>query len=175
MKDIPTLADSNVSKEAFYNLLREQVKALVEDQTFWVTNLSNASAIIYHSLRSLEHFQNKPINWAGFYVTDPKDPKKLILGPFQGQIACTEIPFGKGVCGTAAQTMETQIVKDVHAFPGHIACDAASMSEIVVPLVVEGRVVGVLDIDCEQPEGFDDQDRVGLEAVAKVIIESCVW
>ncbi|KAF7729844.1 hypothetical protein EC973_003578 [Apophysomyces ossiformis] len=173
MKDVPALSDSNVSKEAFYELLRDQIKAIVEDQTFWVTNLSNASAVIYHGLQSLEQFQKKPINWAGFYVTDPKEPNKLILGPFQGKIACTEIPFGKGVCGKAAQTMETQIVKDVHAFPGHIACDAASRSEIVVPLVVEG-VIGVLDIDCEEPEGFSEEDRVGLEAVAKVIIESCV-
>ncbi|RUP48298.1 GAF domain-like protein [Jimgerdemannia flammicorona] len=127
-----------------------------------VTNLSNISALVYHGLQSLERAKTKPVNWAGFYFTDPKDPNTLILGPFQGKIACTVIPFGKGVCGAAAATKQTQLVRDVHAFPGHIACDSASNSEIVVPLVLpSGRVIGVLDIDNEAIEGFDEDDKVG--------------
>ncbi|CAO3608441.1 unnamed protein product [Cunninghamella echinulata] len=100
---------------------------------------------------------------------------QLILGPFQGKVACTEIPFGKGVCGTAASTRETQLIRDVHEFPGHIACDSASNSEIVVPLVVNDKLIGVLDIDCQEKEGFDEKDKVGLENVAKIIINNCTW
>ncbi|KAI8877611.1 GAF domain-like protein [Backusella circina FSU 941] len=173
MKDIPTNTNPTLSKTEFYQDLLLQVQALCEDQTYWVTNFSNASAIIYHGLISLEHFQKKPINWCGFYITDPNNENLLILGPFQGKIACTAIPFGKGVCGAAAQTRETQVVRDVHEFPGHIACDSASNSEIVVPLVKNDRVYGVLDIDCEKTEGFDQDDKIGLEAIAKAIMDCC--
>ncbi|CAO3598639.1 unnamed protein product [Absidia cylindrospora] len=166
MKDIGTNSNPLLPKDEFYKDLAEQIN---------VTNLSNASAVIFHELNSLEHFQRKPINWAGFYIANPNNSQQLILGPFQGKVACTEIPFGKGVCGSAASTMQTQLVRDVHEFPGHIACDSASNSEVVVPLVVDGRLVGVLDIDCQEKEGFDDSDRIGLEAVAKIIIDNCTW
>lgn len=177
MKDIQVNTDPTLSRKEFYSELLEQVQCICEDQTFWVkffffqiskffiinkhvmqvTNLSNASTVIYHGLISLEHFQEKPINWCGFYITNPKNPQQLILGPFQGkvkkvlkriilfgslirviQVACTVIPFGKGVCGTAASSKEPQLVRDVHEFPGHIACDSASNSEVVIPLVKDG-------------------------------------
>ncbi|KAI8338923.1 GAF domain-like protein [Chlamydoabsidia padenii] len=175
MKDIGTNTNPHLPKVEFYTDLAEQIKAITEDQTFWVTNLSNASAVIFHELNSLAHFQEKPINWAGFYITDPNNDQRLILGPFQGKVACTEIPFGKGVCGAAASTMETQLVRDVHEFPGHIACDSASNSEIVVPLVVNGKLIGVLDIDCQEKDGFGEEDKTGLETIAKIIINNCVW
>ncbi|CEI93004.1 Putative GAF protein [Rhizopus microsporus] len=175
MKEIPAITDQSASKKDFYEILLAQVESICEGQTFWVTNLSNVSSIIYHGLMSLSHFQNKPINWCGFYLTDPKNDQQLILGPFQGKVACTLIPFGKGVCGTAAKTRETQVVKDVHQFAGHIACDSASNSEIVVPLVKDNRVLGVLDIDCEKTEGFDEEDRKGLEVIVEAIIKSCEW
>ncbi|KAF9579848.1 hypothetical protein BGW38_003727, partial [Lunasporangiospora selenospora] len=129
------------TKEEFYADLESQVGALVDGQRNWVTNLANVSALIYHGLRAVT---NKPINWVGFYVLDQelqsRQPPKaaLILGPFQGKIACTNINFGRGVCGTAAAQAKTLLVKDVHKFPGHIACDAASQSEIVVPLILDG-------------------------------------
>ncbi|KAG2228023.1 hypothetical protein INT45_012047 [Circinella minor] len=167
--------DPLTPKGSFYNELLEETQAIVEGQKNWVTNLANASAVIYHGLRSLQHFQEKPINWAGFYIIDKNDSNKLILGPFQGKVACTEIALGKGVCGTAAQLMQTQVIKDVHAFPGHIACDSASNSEIVVPMVLDGHVIGVLDIDCEKVEGFSEEDRVGLEAIVEVLIKSSEW
>ncbi|KAI9471897.1 MAG: GAF domain-like protein [Benjaminiella poitrasii] len=175
MKEIITNTNPVCAKKEFYSELLEQVKCICEDQTFWVTNLSNASTVIYHGLMSLKHFQEKPINWCGFYITDPKNDKLLILGPFQGKVACTAIPFGKGVCGTAAESRKAQVVRDVHEFPGHIACDSASNSEVVIPLVKDDRVLGVLDIDCEKVEGFGDEDREGLEAIAAAIIDSCEW
>jgi L-methionine (R)-S-oxide reductase len=163
-----------------------------------VTNLANVAALIYHGLHSLQEHKAKPVNWAGFYVTDPSNDQKLILGPFQGKVACTEIQFGKGVCGTAAATKESQVVKNVHEFPSHIACDSASNSEIVVPLVLPSGVsvcahcnlgshviwtnclffqqlIGVIDIDCEELEGFNEDDKAGLEAVAKLVVDSCDW
>ncbi|KAI9257756.1 GAF domain-like protein [Helicostylum pulchrum] len=175
MKDIQVNTDPTLSRKEFYSELLEQVQCICEDQTFWVTNLSNASTVIYHGLISLEHFQEKPINWCGFYITNPKNSQQLILGPFQGKVACTVIPFGKGVCGTAASSKEPQLVRDVHEFPGHIACDSASNSEVVIPLVKDGRVLGVLDIDCEKIEGFTQEDKDGLEAIASVIVKCCEW
>ncbi|KAI8979798.1 GAF domain-like protein [Mycotypha africana] len=197
MKEIITNADPHRSRKEFYEELLEQIKSICEDQTFWVsfdnrlrvkssqfnkpvlsaqvTNLSNASAVIYHALRSLEHFQKKPINWCGFYLTDRKNDELLILGPFQGKVACTAIPFGKGVCGAAARTKQSQVIRDVHEFPGHIACDSASNSEVVIPLIKDNRVLGVLDIDCEKIEGFTEEDKEGLEKIAKAIVDSCEW
>ncbi|KAI8351514.1 GAF domain-like protein [Blakeslea trispora] len=175
MKDIVTNTNPQLSRKEFYAELLEQVKSICEDQTFWVTNLSNVSTVVYHGLISLEHFQQKPINWCGFYITNPKNEKQLILGPFQGKVACTLIPFGKGVCGTAAETKQSQLVRDVHEFPGHIACDSASNSEVVIPMIKDGRVLGVLDIDCEKVEGFTAEDRDGLEAIAAAVVDSCEW
>ena len=138
-----------------YELLLAQAQALTEDVPYPIANLANLSALLYETLEG--------INWAGFYLAEDG---VLALGPFQGRPACVKIPWGKGVCGTAAATDETQLVADVHAFPGHIACDAASRSEIVVPLRKDGRVIGVLDIDSPLLSRFTEEDRAGLERFA---------
>jgi len=109
------------------------------------------------------------VNWAGFYVVHPNDPNQLLLGPFQGHVACQFIKFDRGVCGKAAAEGQTVVVKDVEQFPGHIACDANSRSEIVVPIVKNGKVVAIIDIDCAELEGFDEEDRKGLEKLAGII------
>jgi GAF domain-containing protein len=141
-----------------YNLLCEQLRALSEDNPHRIAKLANASALIYQGLDRL--------NWAGFYFLEGG---KLVLGPFQGRPACIEIPMGRGVCGTAAKLDQTQLVEDVHAFPGHIACDSASRSEIVVPLHENGVVTGVLDIDSPVENRFDEADRAGVEAFARIL------
>lgn len=141
-----------------YTLLCAQAESLIRDVPHPVANLANLSALIWESLDRL--------NWAGFYLAEGD---KLVLGPFQGKPACIEIPWGRGVCGTAAAKDETQLVPDVHAFPGHIACDGASRSEIVVPLRCAGKVVGVLDIDSPILSRFSEADREGLEKLAAVI------
>ena len=151
-------------KEDMYPLLLAQLGALLDGERHVVPNLANASALLAGALSG--------INWAGFYLTDGGS---LLLGPFQGGVACVRIPFGRGVCGTAAVKGETQVVPDVHRFPGHIACDSASNSEIVVPLRCGGRVVGVLDIDSPLFARFDDTDAQWLEKCARLIGEGCDW
>lgn len=141
--------------------LAEQARALLAGQSDAVANAANLSALIYLSLRD--------VNWAGFYFY--RDGR-LLVGPFQGRPACVEIPLGKGVCGTAAETREVQRVADVHAFEGHIACDAASRSEIVLPLVRDGELIGVLDIDSPVPNRFGPEDERVLREVAEVYVES---
>lgn len=141
-----------------YELILKQAEALTKDVPFITANLANISALIYTSLDRL--------NWAGFYITENDE---LILGPFQGKPACVRIPFGKGVCGTAAATDETQLVKNVHDFPGHIACDCASNSEIVVPIHKDGKIFGVLDIDSPELGRFTEEDKDGLEKLVKII------
>ena len=143
-----------------YKLLTEQMKALAEDEKWFVPVMSNASAILYDNMEDL--------NWAGFYIM--RDGA-LVLGPFQGKVACINIPVGKGVCGTAVAKDETQLVEDVHQFPGHIACDSASNSEIVVPIHKDGQVVGVLDIDSPKLARFNQDDKAGLEEFVKAIEE----
>lgn len=143
-----------------YDMMCEQLKALSEGVTWWVTQLSNASALIYQSMDRL--------NWAGFYLM--KDGK-LELGPFQGKVACTTIPVGKGVCGTAVAEKRTIRVEDVHQFPGHIACDSASNSEIVIPIWKKGEIIGVLDIDSPVTHRFSEEDEAGLTAFVKVLEE----
>ena len=138
-----------------YSLLLSQARALTEGVEHTVSNLANLSALLYDTLED--------INWAGFYILEGST---LVLGPFQGRPACVEIPLGRGVCGTAAREDRTVVVPDVHAFSGHIACDSASRSEIVIPLRVSGRVWGVLDIDSPSLDRFDESDREGLEKVA---------
>lgn len=145
--------------EERYTELLQQLRGLLEGEPDWLANLSNAASLIYMQLDR--------INWAGFYLMRGGE---LVLGPFGGKPACTRIPLGKGVCGTAAASQEVQVVPDVFAFPGHIACDAASRSEIVVPLVVEGQVVGVLDIDSPEPGRFTELDRQYLEQVAALVL-----
>lgn len=144
-----------------YKLLAAQIKSLAEDEPNYIPVFSNASALLYENMEDL--------NWAGFYVMNKGS---LMLGPFQGKVACIRIELGKGVCGTAAQSDETQLVKDVHQFPGHIACDSASNSEIVVPIHSEGKVVAVLDIDSPSLNRFDEADKAGLEQFVKALEES---
>ena len=141
-----------------YKELNAQLSALVDGIPYPIANLSNAAALLWHTLPEL--------NWTGFYL---REGEKLILGPFQGNTACIVIPMGRGVCGTAAAQDKTQLVADVNAFRGHIACDSASRSEIVVPLRKEGRVVGVLDVDSPVLDRFTEADREGLEAFAAIL------
>ena len=141
-----------------YAELTARLRSLTEGVPYPVANLANASALLYETLAD--------INWAGFYLLEGQT---LVLGPFQGRPACIEIPLGRGVCGTAAAEDRTQLVYDVHRFPGHIACDSASNSEIVVPLRKAGAVVGVLDIDSPSVGRFTGEDQAGLEAFAAVI------
>ena len=141
-----------------YGVLLAQLKALTENVPHRISNLSNASALLW------QHMKN--INWAGFYLLEED---KLILGPFQGKPACIEIPVGRGVCGTAVSLGETVLVANVHDFPGHIACDSASNSEIVVPLRKNGCIVGVLDIDSPVIGRFTEEDRAGLEEFARIL------
>ena len=141
-----------------YPLLHRQLLALVQDVPYPIANLANASALLWDTLPD--------INWAGFYLLE-KD--LLVLGPFQGKPACIEIPLSKGVCGAAAREDRTQRVPDVHLFPGHIACDSASRSEIVIPLRKNGAVIGVLDIDSPSPDRFSPEDQTGLEEFAGIL------
>ncbi|MGM0747277.1 MAG: GAF domain-containing protein [Bacillota bacterium] len=138
-------------KEKDYQLMLKQLEAITEDETDAIANYANASALLYHSLDE--------VNWAGFYFAKEGE---LVLGPFQGLPACVRIPFGKGVCGTAYSNGTVKRVSDVHAFPGHIACDAASQSEIVLPIHVNGKVIGVLDIDSPVKNRFDEVDETFL-------------
>ena len=149
--------DAASSKPELYAQLLEQAKALTQGETNAIANAANLSSLIWHTLPDL--------NWAGFYLYDGRE---LVLGPFQGKPACLRIALGRGVCGTAAQTRETVIVNDVHQFPGHIACDSASNSEIVVPLVSGGKLLGVLDLDSPRFARFDDADARGLQALAAI-------
>lgn len=143
-----------------YSLLTSSLCALIQGVPHETANLANASALLWEMLDG--------INWAGFYLLEGST---LVLGPFQGKPACIEIPLGRGVCGTAAEKDCTQLVYDVHQFPGHIACDDASNSEIVVPLHREGKVIGVLDIDSPHIGRFTPEDQAGLEAFARVLEE----
>ncbi|WP_150272032.1 GAF domain-containing protein [Paenibacillus tepidiphilus] len=143
-----------------FEAVLSQLAALMEGETNAIANLANASALLKFSLPDT--------NWAGFYLFDGKE---LVLGPFQGLPACIRIPLGRGVCGTAAAERRTLVVDDVHAFPGHIACDAASNSEIVVPLIKDDRLLGVLDIDSPLKHRFDDEERRFLERFAAMVSE----
>ncbi|AXN37893.1 GAF domain-containing protein [Peribacillus butanolivorans] len=145
-------------KEKNYELVQKQLFALIEDEPNQIANLSNAAALLNQFLVE--------INWVGFYLLEEG---QLVLGPFQGLPACVRIPMGKGVCGTSAATKKTLRVDDVHQFPGHIACDAASRSEIVIPLMKEGKLIGVLDIDSPITNRFDEVDQQGLEKFADIL------
>lgn len=154
----PIVADS---KAALYAGLVAQARALLDGEPDRIANAANLSALAYLALPDL--------NWAGFYFYDGTE---LVLGPFQGKPACVRIPLNRGVCGAAASQRQTQLVPDVHAFPGHIACDAASRSEIVVPLVHQGQLIGVWDVDSPVPDRFDEDDRQGMEALCAVFMAS---
>ncbi len=149
------------SKAELYSDLLSQAKGLLHDEHDRVANAANFSALLYHSLPD--------VNWVGFYFMQKGE---LLVGPFQGKPACVHIALGNGVCGTAAKTRETQLVPDVNAFPGHIFCDGDSLSELVVPLVSKGELIGVLDLDSPKLARFDAEDQEGLEALAKVFLDS---
>ena len=142
-----------------YALLAAQLEALLADERDFVANAAQFAAFLFHELEGL--------NWAGFYLNHDG---ALVLGPFQGKVACVRIPFGKGVCGAAAASRTTQRVEDVHAFPGHIACDSASNRELVVPLVKDGRLIGVLDLDSPRQASFSEEDQVGIERLAAIFL-----
>ncbi|MBM6582296.1 GAF domain-containing protein [Microvirga sp. BT689] len=147
------------NKRDFYASLAQQLTGLLEGERDMIANAANMSALIYQFLPDL--------NWAGFYFM--RGPE-LVLGPFQGKTACVRIAVGRGVCGTAVERQESIVVADVHAFPGHIACDSASRSELVVPLIKNGQVLGVLDLDSPHPDRFDETDREGCEALVQIYL-----
>lgn len=150
-----------VSKAEFYRELSVQLEALLAGENDPVANAANTSALLFQMMPDL--------NWAGFYLLRDGE---LVLGPFQGKPACVRIPVGRGVCGTAAERRQSVLVEDVHAFPGHIACDADSRSELVVPLLHEGRVLGVIDLDSPLPARFDPEDQAGIEAIAAIVLKA---
>jgi L-methionine (R)-S-oxide reductase len=152
-------SSSRLDKPELHSELRLQLSTILAGERDFIANLANTSALLFHSLPDL--------NWAGFYLFKGN---QLVLGPFQGKPACIRIAIGKGVCGTAAQRRQTIVVPDVHAFPGHIACDDASRSEIVVPLIWESRLIGVMDLDSPSVGRFDDVDAKGLEAIASILL-----
>ena len=152
--------DTNAPKSDMYRELVKSADALTSGETDGVANMSNIAALLWEFLPD--------VNWTGFYrVVDGE----LVLGPFQGKAACIRIPFGRGVCGAAAQTGETQLVEDVHAFPGHIACDAISASELVVPVMRDGQVIAVVDLDSPSLGRFDHDDALGIESLVAVIAD----
>jgi L-methionine (R)-S-oxide reductase len=155
VKDIP-ISDN---KRDFYASLSQQLTGLLEGEQDMIANAANMSALIFQFLPDL--------NWAGFYFMRGGE---LVLGPFQGKTACVRIAVGRGVCGTAVERRESVVVPDVHAFPGHIACDSASRSELVVPLIKDGRVLGVLDLDSPNPNRFDEEDREGCENLVRIFL-----
>lgn len=157
-------SQDSIDKKEFYRMLHEQLKSLLENERNLIANLANTSALLNLAL--------KDINWVGFYLMNQGE---LLLGPFQGKPACIHIPVGKGVCGTAVHERRTQLVADVHSFPGHIACDGDSRSEIVIPIIVSNQVVAVLDIDSPLCNRFDNHDQEGLEAIVVLLTNGCDW
>ena len=157
-------SDPTLSKAQRYRDLETALGSLLQGETDALANLANASALLAQSLPR--------VNWCGFYLLRGEE---LVLGPFQGKPACVRIPLGNGVCGTAATRRETVVVPDVNRFPGHIACDAASRSEIVVPILQGGVLRGVLDVDAPETDRFDDEDRAGLEAFVATLVTRVAW
>jgi L-methionine (R)-S-oxide reductase len=151
--------DSSASPEKLYEQLCEELRSLISGESDWIANLANASALLFHSLPDL--------NWAGFYLLKADE---LVVGPFQGRPACVRIALGRGVCGTAAKQRRSIVVPNVDEFPGHIACDSASKSEIVVPMIVGERLLGVLDVDSPNPGRFNVEDQAGLEGFVEVLL-----
>ena len=159
----PTSIDAQ-DKPTFYAALNTDLRTMLHTDHYWLTNTANAAALLFTRLPDL--------NWAGFYLLRQNE---LVLGPFQGKLACTHIALGRGVCGTAAAQRAIVVVPDVNKFPGHIACDSASNSEIVIPLIHGDRLLGVLDLDSPTLSRFDHHDQTGLETFSRILIESTVW
>lgn len=152
-----------MSKTINQTLVLKQLEGLIKDEDNWIANLSNASALLNETLDE--------INWVGFYLWE-EETEQLVLGPFQGKVACIRIDSGKGVCGTSFERKETILVPDVNEFPGHIVCDAASQSEIVVPLIVDGKAIGVLDVDAPIKNRFGEEEKEMLEAFVEVLLNN---
>lgn len=161
MFDLENDLDESLDKPALYARLAEQAEHLLIGERDPIANAANLSALLFHALSD--------VNWCGFYLFDGEE---LVVGPFQGRPACVRIEMGSGVCGTAARDRRTLVVPDVNRFPGHIACDANSRSEIVVPLLDRERLIGVLDLDSPTPNRFDDEDAAGLERLAAIYLDS---
>lgn len=156
--------DQRMDKAARYGELKTEIEAVVAGETYVPARYASAACLLSQA------FQPR-FFWTGFYVVDPEKPEELVVGPYQGTLGCLRIPFGKGVCGAAAEKGETVLVPDVHAFPGHIACDSRSNSEIVVPVFDgEGRLAAVLDVDSTDFDAFDNTDRTGLEAICETLL-----
>jgi GAF domain-containing protein len=152
-----------MTKAEIYKEVAEQITAVIEGETSVTARYATAACLLSHAFDSFF--------WTGFYIVDPLKPEELVVGPYQGTLGCLRIPFGKGVCGTSAARQETIIVKDVHAFPGHIACDSRSNSEIVVPVIdQDGKLAAVLDVDSTSIGAFDQDDKAGLEAICKTLL-----
>lgn len=149
------------SKQDTYTRVTKEILSVLEGETNDIARMATISCLLH------EAFDNRI--WTGFYITDPQKPGELVVGPYQGTLGCLRIPFGRGVCGAAAETRETQVVDDVHDFPGHIACDSRSVSEIVVPVVRDGAVIAVLDIDSGLAAQFDETDRAALETLVEQV------
>jgi L-methionine (R)-S-oxide reductase len=156
---------SHASKAEMYRELAQQLSSLLEGERDPIANTANTAALLYHSLPDL--------NWAGFYFLRDRD--QLVLGPFQGKPACVRIVVGQGVCGTAVARRQSVLVTDVDAFAGHIACDSASRSELVVPLIIGDRILGVLDLDSPLPSRFDEEDQAGIEHIAALCAAASDW
>jgi L-methionine (R)-S-oxide reductase len=156
----PTSMQDNFSKRQLYEALAKELRSLLEGEGDEIANAANTAALLYHALPA--------INWVGFYFLRGG---QLVVGPFQGKPACTRLTLGRGVCGTAAAERKTIVVPDVHQFPGHVACDSASASEIVIPMLAGGHLVGVFDVDSPVTGRFDEEDRIGLESIVAVFVE----
>ncbi|WP_417552809.1 GAF domain-containing protein [Marinomonas fungiae] len=156
--------DANLPKHELYKQLNQQLSALLQDERDLICNAAQFSAFIMQALPDL--------NWAGFYFARGEE---LVLGPYVGKVACTRIPFTRGVCGAAARTLTTQRVDDVHAVPDHIACDAASNAELVIPVIVEGQLKAVFDIDSPKVNRFDSTDQAGIEQLVRTFADACEW
>ncbi|WP_269449079.1 GAF domain-containing protein [Massilia endophytica] len=159
ISDTAYSTDSAEAKEAMYVDLRSQLQGLVHGETDWIANTANFSSLVFNSMPDL--------NWAGFYFLKTED--ELVLGPFQGKPACIRIKKGRGVCGTTVEKGEAIVVPDVHAFPGHIACDVNSRSELVVPVFSKGAIVGVFDLDSPLPNRFDEVDAQGIQSLVQIL------
>ncbi len=164
MSELPSFDYDKMSRQVLYELLAKQIQSLFEEERDPIANMANFSALLYEALQD--------VNWVGFYrlIGD-----ELVLGPFQGRVACVRIKLGSGVCGTSAQRREVLVVDDVHQFPGHIACDALSRSEIVVPIIKNNRLIGVLDIDSPRLSRFTEEDKIGLLKLVDLLTDRTLF
>ena len=165
MAEAMSTAEPGETKADAYVRVGKEIAAIVAGETSHTARYATAACLLAHNF-------GPRFFWTGFYIVDPHKPTELVVGPYQGTLGCLRIPFGRGVCGVAAQSGETQLVADVHAFPGHIACDSRSQSEIVVPVVdPDGKIAAVLDVDSDQPDAFDADDQAGLEAICASLLK----